>query len=54
MFFGAPGDVLVNWQLVAGKVMVQDCDPSLTVIVPLGAVGVAAPGAVTLTLAATV
>ena len=54
MFLGAPGEVLVRLQLIAGSVIVQVCEPSLIVIVPLGAVGVAEPGAVTVTAADTV
>jgi hypothetical protein len=34
--FGAPGDVLVRLQLVAGSVIVQLCEPSLTVTVLVG------------------
>lgn len=44
----APGDVLVRLQLVAGKVIVQVCEPSLTVTVPVGVPA----AAVTLTLTA--
>ena len=42
-----PGVVLVMLQVVAGKVAVHVCEPSLTVTVPPGAVGKAEPGAVT-------